>query len=221
MARSLSSPQGGIDLRKLETTGRLQILEQMGNSSEKNGNLNPAKKSHPLYVGITPHEANRVEEEKIDKGNKKQGNMKKEKKNNIRRVEDGLLLVVSARVYGKTVKALIDSGATRYFVTAPCVAADGLKGIPRDIFLELGNGEKNLSRGYVPDVPVVTVGLTVKIGLTVINLLHDVDLVLGIIWLQLVNPVVDWCDAKLYLPNAVQPHYCRIIGWKITCSQEQ
>ena len=42
------------------------------------------------------------------------------------------------------------------------------------------NGEKYLSRGYVPEVPVVTAGLTVKIGLTVTNLLHEVDLVLGI-----------------------------------------
>ena len=75
--------------------------------------------------------------------------------------------------------------------------------MPRDIFLELGNGEKYLSRGYVADAPVVTVGLTVKIGVIVTNLLHEVDLVLGTNWLQLVNPVVDWCGAKLYVPNAV------------------
>ena len=69
--------------------------------------------------------------------------------------------------------------------------------------MELGNGEKILSRGYIPDVPVVTAGLTVKTGLTVTNLLHDVDLVLGMNWLKLVNPIVDWCGAKLYVPNAV------------------
>ena len=43
-----------------------------------------------------------------------------------------------------------------------------------------------------------------KIGLTVTNLLHEVDLVLGINWLQLVNLVVDWSGARLYVPNAVQ-----------------
>ena len=80
----------------------------------------------------------------------------------------------------------------------------GLKGVPQDIFLELGNGEKYLSRAYVPEVLVVTAGLTVKVGLTVTNLLHEVDLVLGINWLQLVNPVVDWGGAKLYVPNAVE-----------------
>ena len=46
--------------------------------------------------------------------------------------------------------------------------------------------------------------MTVKAGLTVTNLLHEVDLVLGINWLQLVNPVVDWGGARLYVPNAVQ-----------------
>ena len=43
-----------------------------------------------------------------------------------------------------------------------------------------------------------------KVGLTVTTLLHDVDLVLGINWLQSVNPVVDWSGARLYVPNAVQ-----------------
>ena len=107
------------------------------------------------------------------------------------------------RIYGRKIRTLIDSGATRCFVSPTCVTACGLKGVPRDIFLELGNGEKILSRGYIPDVPVVTAGLTVKIGLPVTTLLHDVDLVLGMNWLKLVKPIVDWCGAKLYVPNAV------------------
>ena len=36
------------------------------------------------------------------------------------------------------------------------------------------------------------------------NLLHEVDLVLGMTWLQLVNPIVDWGSGKLYVPNSVQ-----------------
>ena len=66
-----------------------------------------------------------------------------------------------------------------------------MKGIPRDVFMELGNGEKYLSKGYVPDVPIATAGLTVKIRLIVTNLLHEADLVLGINWIQLANLVVD------------------------------
>ena len=42
-----------------------------------------------------------------------------------------------------------------------------------------------------------------KVGLTVTNLLHEVDLMLGANWLQLVNPIVDWSSGKVYLPNAV------------------
>ena len=120
-----------------------------------------------------------------------------------RGISDGLLLVVTARINGHPVRALIDSGATRCFITPACITAVGLKGIPRDIFLELGNGQKYLSRGFVPDAPVVTAGLTVKVGLTVTNLLHEVDLVLGVNWLELVNPVIDWSSGKVYLPNAV------------------
>ena len=78
-----------------------------------------------------------------------------------------------------------------------------IKGSTPRRFPGIRNGEKILSRGYIPDVPVVTVGLTVKTRLTVTSLLHDVDLVLGMNWLKLVNPIVDWCGAKLYVPNAV------------------
>ena len=75
-------------------------------------------------------------------------------------------MVVYAKIYYTTMGALIDSGATRCFVTPSCVTTIGLKGTPRDIFLELGNRKKYLSRGYVPNVLVVTVGLIVKVMFT-------------------------------------------------------
>ena len=120
-----------------------------------------------------------------------------------RLVKDGLLLVVTARINGHPVCALINSNATRCFVTASYVIAVGLKGQPQDTFLELGNDQKFLSRGLVPNVPVVIAGLTMRVGLTVTSLLHEVGLVLGVNWRQLVNPVVDWSSGKVYLPNAV------------------
>ena len=43
-----------------------------------------------------------------------------------------------------------------------------------------------------------------NVALTVTNLLHEVDLVLGMNWLQLVNPVIDWGSGRLYIPNAIQ-----------------
>ena len=63
----------------------------------------------------------------------------KENKKVIKKLEDGLLLVVLVRIHGKKVKAFIDSGTTRCFVSASFVDYVGLKGIPRDVFLELGN----------------------------------------------------------------------------------
>ena len=96
-----------------------------------------------------------------------------------RSVSDGLLLVVTARINGHPARALIDSSATRCFVTPAYVTTVGLQGKPQDTFLELGNGQKFLSRGFVCDIPGVTTGLTIKVGLTVTALLHDVDIVLG------------------------------------------
>ena len=95
-------------------------------------------------------------------------------------MKDGLLLVVTARINGHLVCALINSGATRCFITPTYVTAVGLKGKPRDNFLELGNGQKFLSSGLIPDVPIVTTRLTVRVGLTITSLLHKVDLVLGV-----------------------------------------
>ena len=45
-----------------------------------------------------------------------------------------------------------------------------------ELFMELWNGEKLLSRSDIPHVPVAIAGLTTKFGLTVTNLLYEVDL---------------------------------------------
>ena len=113
-----------------------------------------------MYVRLRSHTSS-VEARKLEKTAKAGAEEKSEKiQKKERQVEDGLLLVVSASIYGKPIRALIDSGATRCFVTPTCVAAVGLKGTPRDVFPELRNGGKYLSREYVPEVPVVTAGLT-------------------------------------------------------------
>ena len=147
LAQSLSPCQGGSDLRNPEITGKLQILRDFSSFSVADGNENLSKKDVPMYVGLKSHTST-VETKKLEKTEKTGVEEKSVKiQKNERNVEDGLLLVVSASIYGKPVRALIDSGATRCFVTPTCVTAVGLKGTPRDVFLELGNGEKYLSRG--------------------------------------------------------------------------
>ena len=207
MQTVMSPSRGGIQSRTVVTPNQLlswrfveanrATIGNEENGQEKIGAENPNEQSQ--WYTVTDD----IKEEAPSGQEKDQEKEDKEKKKVIRTVEDGLLMVVSARIYGRKIRTLIDSGATRCFVSPACVTTCGLKRVPRDVFLELGNGEKILSRGYIPDVPVVTAGLTVKTGVTVTNLLHDVDLVLGINWLKLVNPIVDWCGAKLYVPNAV------------------
>ena len=125
-------------------------------------------------------------------------------KRKINRVEsDGILLVVPARINGKLFTALIDSGATRCFVTPECTTIAGLTCKSHDTFLELGNGARALSRGMVQGAPITLAGVTSYLDLTVTKLLHEVDIVLGINWLKHINPLIDWCSGRVYLPGAI------------------
>ena len=60
-----------------------------------------------MYVGLE------IPKLRLDHGKEK------EKKIKIREVVGVLLMVVAARIYGKIVRALIDSGITRCFITWP------------------------------------------------------------------------------------------------------
>ena len=120
-----------------------------------------------------------------------------------RTLEDGVLLIVPIVIRGKIFKALVDSGATRCFVSPSCMTVAGLQGKISDTFLELGNGQHVLSRGYVPEVPVTFSGHTSTVDLTITSLLHSVDVVLGMTWLKSVRPVIDWVIGEVYIPNIV------------------
>ena len=125
LAQSLSPYQGGSDLRNPEIAGKLQILRDFSSFSVVDGNKNLSQKDVPMYVGLKSHTSS-VETKNLEKPEKtgvEEKSAKIQKKE--RQVEDGLLLVVSASIYGKPVRALIDSGATRCFVTPTCVAAVG------------------------------------------------------------------------------------------------
>ena len=76
--------------------------------------------------------------------------------------EDGILLVVPVRIFGHEIRALIDSGATRCFISPAGVMQCGLTVESHNTFLELGDGKKVLSRGRAVDVPVVTSGDTMQ-----------------------------------------------------------
>ena len=87
-----------------------------------------------MYVGMDSHmlrvEKDNNAKEKKEEKSEMEAKMRQENKNVFRKLEDGLLLVVPAKIYGKPVKAPIDSAATRCFLTPSCVTTIGLKGIP-------------------------------------------------------------------------------------------
>lgn len=71
--------------------------------------------------------------------------------NNIkaRKIDDGVLLVVLACIYGHLVHVLIDSGAIRCFISLEAIAPLGLQIVKENTFLELGTRYKVLFCGKV------------------------------------------------------------------------
>ena len=48
------------------------------------------------------------------------------------------------------------------------------------------------------DVPIVTTDFSVKTDLTITLLLHDIDVMLAINWLQAVNPLIAWFSCPIF-----------------------
>ena len=127
MQTVMSPSRGGIQSRTVVTPNQLQSWRfveanraTVGNeekNQEKNGAENPNEQSQWYTVTDDIKEG-------VSSGQEKdQEKEHKEKKKVIRTVEDGLLMVVSARIYGRKIRTLIDSGATRCFVSPTCVTA--------------------------------------------------------------------------------------------------
>ena len=116
-----------------------------------------------------------------------------------REISDGILLVVLVRIQGREYRALIDNGATRSFISPACITETGMKTRKDNTSLELGDGSKVLSKFEAMDIPVDIAERTFKIDFTVSDLLHNVDIVLGITWFKQHNPLVDRSSGNLYI----------------------
>ena len=68
---------------------------------------------------------------------------------NERKFDDGVLMVVTASVYGHRIQALIDSGATRCCVPSLAVISLGLKIVKDYTFVELGDDRKSSPKAYL------------------------------------------------------------------------
>ena len=104
------------------------MLQQFTVAGDEHGNQIRSEKDQAIYAGML-NPTDRVDDAKKEENDKKGQSTAGLKKNKfVRTVEDGLLLVVLARINEHCVHALINSGATTCFVTPACITAVGLKG---------------------------------------------------------------------------------------------
>ena len=78
-------------------------------------------------------------------------------------------------------------------------------------FLELRDGKKVLLWGRAIDVLVVMSGYAMKTNLIVSNLLHSVDVVLGMTWLKDADPLIRWSAGTVFIPESVTSFW-RLMG---------
>ena len=95
--------------------------------------------------------------------------------------------------------------------------AAGINCTASNTFLELADGTQILSAGKAPAV-LFSVGVnSFRMDFTVTKLLHGVDLVLGMNWLQRVNPLIDWTVPRMLLTS--DDHMSAVRGQWIASSE--
>ena len=119
-------------------------------------------------------------------------------------VKDHVLLVVKAVVNGTSVPALIDSGASRSFVSDQLQCQQQMQFVGAYSALELANGETIVSTGIAPRVLVCIGSVPCRLALTAVPMMVGVQLILGKDWLDIMNPMVDWRSNTVYLRNGSQ-----------------
>ena len=112
---------------------------------------------------------------------------------NVERVvSDGILFKVTVSTSGRKKIGLIDSGASRCYMSPETTMHCALDLNQEILHLELGDESKVQSTQKAVNVNV-NVGKSIcRVDFTVTKLLKDVDLVLGVNWLSLWNPIINW-----------------------------
>ena len=114
-------------------------------------------------------------------------------------VKDHMLLIVTAVVNGTSVPALVDSGASRSFISDRFHCKPPLHFVGAYSALELANGETIVSTGIAPRVLVCIGNIPCRLSLTAVPMMEGIQLILGKDWLDSVNPLVDWRSNIMYL----------------------
>ena len=116
--------------------------------------------------------------------------------------DDGVLLKIKIQIQGKVYVALVDSGASRNYASPEAVVDWELPGTPDVVHLELADGSKICSTQKIPGVMCTAGKISSYEDFTVTKLLHGVDVVLGMTWLQRWNPLIDWVQQVMYIRTA-------------------
>ena len=101
-----------------------------------------------------------------------------------RKIKDGILFRVTVSIGGRNCIALIDSGASQSYMAPATVARCELACEPALLHLELADGTKIKSTQQTQFTNCVVGEAVSKIRFTITNLLSNVDVVLGMDWLE-------------------------------------
>ena len=135
-----------------------------------------------------------------------------------RKIVDGILFRVAMSINGRRCVALLDSGASQSYIAPDTVTLCELNCVPMVMHLELADGTKIESTEQTQDT-ICTLGECVgKMSFTVTRLLSNVDIVLGMDWLQKWNPVIDWRRQVLY--NFVNGKWTQVNGCLLNGTQQ-
>ena len=113
--------------------------------------------------------------------------------------KDHWLLILRAVINDTRVSALVDSGATRSFVSEQLKTRPPMNFVGAYSSLELANGDTVVSTGIAPNVLVCIGSMASRVSLTAVPLMEDIQVILGRDWLDTVNPLIDWKTNSLVL----------------------
>ena len=116
-----------------------------------------------------------------------------------RAVTDGILFKVAVSISGRQRIGLIDSGASRCYMSPETAALCELVLNPEILHLELADGSKVQSTQKATNVNVCVGKSICRVDFTVTKLLKDVDLVLGVNWLSVWNLVINWKEQMMHI----------------------
>ena len=123
---------------------------------------------------------------------------------------DGRLMRIETRCCGHQFMCLIDSGASRCYIDSQVVLRLGLQPVAENATLELGDGTRVPSKGCIENLIFTMGSRTFSQNFTVTDLMTGVDMVLGMTWLEQVNPLINWGSHTMYVRD--QEVYYPIAG---------